>query len=61
MKCIAIFNQENVVKYFGMSDFPRADVAELSGAEYELSASKGYIKVKIYPLKSQENPENILV
>ncbi|NES71518.1 MAG: hypothetical protein F6K24_43125 [Okeania sp. SIO2D1] len=42
----SILNQENVVKYFGMSDFPRADVAELSGDEYQLSASKGYIKVK---------------
>ncbi|WP_375342008.1 hypothetical protein [Okeania sp. SIO3B5] len=44
VKCIAILNQENVVKGFGMSGFPRADVAELLGAEYELSGWKGYIQ-----------------
>ncbi|MGB3513481.1 MAG: hypothetical protein WBA93_30570 [Microcoleaceae cyanobacterium] len=44
IKCIAILNQENVVKGFGMSGFPRADVAELFGAEYELSGWKGYIQ-----------------
>ncbi|NER02463.1 MAG: hypothetical protein F6K17_07400 [Okeania sp. SIO3C4] len=33
MKCLAIFNPENVVKGFGMSDFLPADLAELSGAE----------------------------
>ncbi len=33
MKCLAILNQENVLKAFGMSDFPPADVAELSGVE----------------------------
>ncbi|RQH14336.1 hypothetical protein D5R40_15830 [Okeania hirsuta] len=46
IKCIAILNQENVVKGFGMSGFPRADVAELLGAEYEFSGWKGYIEVK---------------
>lgn len=44
IKCIAILNQENVVKGFGMSGFPRADVAELLGQEYELSGWKGYIQ-----------------
>ncbi len=44
IKCIAILNQENVVKGFGMSGFPRADVAELLGNEYELSGWKGYIQ-----------------
>ncbi|NES71519.1 MAG: hypothetical protein F6K24_43130, partial [Okeania sp. SIO2D1] len=44
VKCIAILNQENVVKGFGMSGFSRADVAELLGAEYELSGWKGYIQ-----------------
>ncbi|GGA22804.1 hypothetical protein [Okeania sp. KiyG1] len=44
IKCIAILNQENVVKGFGMSGFPRADVAELLGGEYELSGWKGYIQ-----------------
>ncbi|NEP77783.1 MAG: hypothetical protein F6K39_06125 [Okeania sp. SIO3B3] len=33
MKCLAIFNQENVVKGFGMSNFPPADIAELFRAE----------------------------
>ncbi|MDJ0519946.1 MAG: hypothetical protein QNJ74_28025 [Trichodesmium sp. MO_231.B1] len=46
VKCIVILNQENVVKGFGMSGFPRADVAELLGAEYEFSGWKGYIEVK---------------
>ncbi|MDY7006975.1 MAG: hypothetical protein SWX82_24370 [Cyanobacteriota bacterium] len=31
MKCLAILNQENVVKGFGISNFPPADLAELSG------------------------------
>lgn len=44
IKCIAILNQKNVVKGFGMSGFPRADVAELLGNEYELSGWKGYIQ-----------------
>ncbi|NEP88952.1 MAG: hypothetical protein F6K18_20125 [Okeania sp. SIO2C2] len=44
IKCIAILNQENVVKGFGMSGFPRADVAELLGTEYESSGWKGYIQ-----------------
>ena len=58
VKCIVILNQENVVKGFGMSGFPRADVAELLGAEYELSGWKGYIEVKSQ--KSQvKNPENL--
>ena len=57
IKCIAILNQENVVKGFGMSGFPRADVAKLLGAEYEFSGWKGYIEVKSEKskLKSQEN------
>ncbi|NER02465.1 MAG: hypothetical protein F6K17_07410, partial [Okeania sp. SIO3C4] len=33
MKCLAILNQENVVKGFGMLDFPPVDVAELFRAE----------------------------
>lgn len=51
IKCIAILNQENVVRGFGMSGFPRADVAELLGAESELSGWKGYI---------QASPDDIL-
>ncbi|NEO54762.1 MAG: hypothetical protein F6K54_17750 [Okeania sp. SIO3B5] len=33
MKCLAILNQENVVKGFRISDFPPVDLAELFGAE----------------------------
>jgi len=58
IKCIVILNQENVVKGFGMSGFPRADVAELLGAEYEFSGWKGYIEVKSQKLKLK-NLENI--
>ncbi|MCL2923885.1 MAG: hypothetical protein MGF17_04455 [Trichodesmium sp. MAG_R04] len=50
IKCIAILNQENVVKGFGMFGFPRADVAELLGVKYEFSGWKGYVKVKSQPL-----------
>ncbi|MGK7918701.1 MAG: hypothetical protein AB4080_01660 [Trichodesmium sp.] len=44
IKCIAILNQENIVTGFGMSGFPRADVAKLLGLEYEFSGWKGYIQ-----------------
>ncbi len=44
IKCIAILNQKNVVRGFGMAGFSRVDVAELLGAEYELSGWKGYIQ-----------------
>ncbi|NEQ74777.1 MAG: hypothetical protein F6K23_18035 [Okeania sp. SIO2C9] len=33
MKCLAILNPEKIVKGFRISDFPTADLAELSGAE----------------------------
>ncbi|NEP77776.1 MAG: hypothetical protein F6K39_06090 [Okeania sp. SIO3B3] len=59
MKFLAILNQEKIVKGFGMRDFPPADVAKLFGAEYQLSFSKGYIQIKIHPLKIQENQQNI--
>ncbi|MGD1714966.1 hypothetical protein [Dapis sp. BLCC M172] len=58
IKCIVILNQENVVKGFGMSGFPRADVAELLGEEYQFSGWKGYIEVKIKKSKVK-NSENI--
>ena len=58
IECIVILNQENVVQGFGMSGFPRADVAELLGAKYEFSGWKGYIEVKSQKSKV-ENSENI--
>ncbi|NEO54759.1 MAG: hypothetical protein F6K54_17735 [Okeania sp. SIO3B5] len=33
MKCLAIFNQEKILKSFGISDFPPVDLAELFRAE----------------------------
>ncbi|NEP77781.1 MAG: hypothetical protein F6K39_06115 [Okeania sp. SIO3B3] len=33
MKCLVILNQEKIVKGFGMSNFPPADVGELFRAE----------------------------
>ncbi|MDY7006974.1 MAG: hypothetical protein SWX82_24365 [Cyanobacteriota bacterium] len=33
MKCLSIVNQEKIVKDFGISNFPPANLAELSGAE----------------------------
>ncbi|NEO54751.1 MAG: hypothetical protein F6K54_17695 [Okeania sp. SIO3B5] len=59
MKCLVIFNPEKNVKSFRISDFPPTNLAELFGNEYELSTSKGYIQAKSYPLKTQENQQNI--
>ena len=61
IKCIAILNQENVVKGFGMSGFPRADVAELLGVEYEFSGWKGYIKVKSKPFSYTTQKEKSIL
>lgn len=44
VKCLAILNENNIVRGFGMSGFPRLDVAELMGAEFELSGWKGYVE-----------------
>ena len=44
VKCIAILNQENVVRGFAMSGFPRPDLVNLFGAAYEFAAWRGYIK-----------------
>ncbi|NEP77778.1 MAG: hypothetical protein F6K39_06100 [Okeania sp. SIO3B3] len=33
MKFLAILNQEKIVKYFGISNFPPGDLAELFRAE----------------------------
>lgn len=44
IRCIAIVNQENVVRGFALSGFPRPDVVELMGDSYERSGWKGYIR-----------------
>ncbi|MEG4283362.1 hypothetical protein QUB68_09560 [Microcoleus sp. A006_D1] len=44
VKCIAILNQENVVRGFAMSGFPRPDLVNLFGAAYEFAAWRGYIQ-----------------
>ncbi|MEG3932758.1 MULTISPECIES: hypothetical protein [unclassified Microcoleus] len=44
VKCIAILNQENVVRGFAMSGFPRPDLVKLFGHSYEFAAWRGYIQ-----------------
>ncbi|MEG4850214.1 hypothetical protein QUB10_04790 [Microcoleus sp. B5-D4] len=44
VKCIAILNQENVVRGFAMSGFPRPDLVKLFGPSYEFAAWRGYIQ-----------------
>lgn len=44
IKCIAILNQDKIVRGFGMSGFPRPDVAKIMGPEFESSGWKGYIE-----------------
>ena len=44
VKCIAILNQENLVRGFAMSGFPRPDLVNLFGPAYESAAWRGYIQ-----------------
>ncbi|MEG4634022.1 hypothetical protein QUB56_31395 [Microcoleus sp. AR_TQ3_B6] len=44
VKCIAILNQENVVRGFAMSGFPRPELVNLFGPSYEFAAWRGYIQ-----------------
>ncbi|MFM9264324.1 hypothetical protein [Tychonema sp. BBK16] len=44
VKCIAILNQENVVRGFAMSGFPRPDLVNLFGPAYASAAWRGYIQ-----------------
>jgi hypothetical protein len=44
VKCIAILNQENVVRGFAMSGFLRPDLVKLFGPSYEFAAWRGYIQ-----------------
>ncbi|MDF0554805.1 hypothetical protein [Kamptonema sp. UHCC 0994] len=45
VKCIAILNQENVIRGFAMSGFPRPDLVKIFGQSYEFSAWRGYIEI----------------
>ncbi|MGE5656553.1 MAG: hypothetical protein ACM37W_08055 [Actinomycetota bacterium] len=45
VKCIAILNQDNVVRGFALSGFSRPNVANLYGRAYELSGWKGYTQI----------------
>mgnify|MGYP000636161686 CR=1 FL=1 len=44
VKCIAILNQENLVRGFAMSGFPRPDLVNLFGPAYASAAWRGYIQ-----------------
>ncbi|MEG4997646.1 hypothetical protein [Microcoleus sp. B4-D4] len=44
VKCIAILNQENVVRGFAMSGFPRPDLVKLFGKAYQFAAWRGYVQ-----------------
>ena len=44
VKCIAILNQENVIRGFAMSGFPRPDLVNLFGPAYKSAAWRGYIQ-----------------
>ncbi|AFZ04749.1 hypothetical protein Osc7112_0107 [Oscillatoria nigro-viridis PCC 7112] len=44
VKCIAILNQENVVRGFAISGFPRPDLVKLFGPSYEFAAWRGYVQ-----------------
>ena len=44
VKCIAIINQENVVRGFAMSGFPRPDLVKLFGPAYQFAAWRGYVQ-----------------
>ncbi len=44
VKCIAILNQENVVRGFALSGFPRPDLVNLFGDSYKFAAWRGYIQ-----------------
>ncbi len=44
IKCIAILNQDKIVRGFAMSGFPRPDVEKIVGSEVKSSGWKGYIE-----------------
>ncbi|NES94924.1 MAG: hypothetical protein F6K32_06760 [Desertifilum sp. SIO1I2] len=44
IRCIAILNQNNMVRGFALTGFPRPDVAEAMGEDYQWSGWKGYIR-----------------
>uniref|UniRef100_A0ACD5GY05 Uncharacterized protein n=1 Tax=Desertifilum tharense IPPAS B-1220 TaxID=1781255 RepID=A0ACD5GY05_9CYAN len=44
IRCIAILNQDNMVRGFALTGFSRPDVAETMGEDYQWSGWKGYIR-----------------
>ena len=44
VKCIVILNQQNLVRGFAMSGFPRPDLVNLFGPAYQSAAWRGYIQ-----------------
>jgi hypothetical protein len=45
IRCIAILNQDNLVRGFALSGFQRLDVAKSRGSSYEFSGWKGYVHI----------------
>jgi len=45
INCIAILNQNNIIRGFALTGFPRPDVAKALGISYEFSGWKGYVRL----------------
>jgi hypothetical protein len=43
LNCIAILNQDNIIRGFALTGFPRPDVAQSLGTSYAFSGWKGYV------------------
>ncbi len=45
IKCVAILNQDNIVRGFAVPGLQRLDVAKVLGSSYEFSGWKGYVHI----------------
>ncbi|MUL36690.1 hypothetical protein [Gloeocapsopsis dulcis] len=45
INCVAILNQNNIVRGFVLTGFPRSDVAKALGRSYAFSGWKGYVRL----------------
>lgn len=45
INCVAILNQNNIVRGFALTGFPRPDVAKALGRSYAFSGWKGYVRL----------------
>ncbi|PPS40923.1 hypothetical protein [Chroococcidiopsis sp. TS-821] len=45
LDCVAIFNQNNIIRGFALIGFPRPDVAQVFGTSYASSGWKGYVNL----------------